>query len=250
MSDSLEKEYQSICEYWRSLDIATGQDLAQALDAYKIPFAYNSNKIENEQITYNDTREVFEDGKARNFTGDPATLFEIQNQKECHELLIQAFDARREIDMAFVKEVHRVLTQGTYDETRYASGERPGEFKHKDYIVGADNIGAAPDTVEEEVAELLAELELATSEKILTVASYFHAKFENIHPFADGNGRVGRALMNYLFISYNHPPVIIYDEDRLGYYAALQTWDEKQKLGDMKNFLIAQCVKTWQAVLK
>ncbi len=85
--------------------------------------------------------------------------------------------------------------------------------------------------------------------KILTAAAYFHAKFENIHPFADGNGRVGRLMMNYILVRLEHPFVVIHEEDRIGYYKALEAWDEAQDLAPLVDFLKAQTVKTWEKQL-
>ena len=83
-------------------------------------------------------------------------------------------------------------------------------------------------------------------ENVLVAAAYFHSKFENIHPFADGNGRTGRLLMNYLLIVHNHPPIIIHEEDRNVYYKALEAWDTKQDLNPLIKFLKHQTVKTWE----
>ena len=84
------------------------------------------------------------------------------------------------------------------------------------------------------------------SENALTAAAYFHAKFENIHPFADGNGRTGRLAMNYLLVLHGHPPVIIHEEDRKEYYDALETWDVQQELVPLQEFLKRQTEKTWE----
>ena len=70
--------------------------------------------------------------------------------------------------------------------------------------------------------------------------------FEAIHPFADGNGRVGRALANYLLVSYGHPPIIIFDEDKMAYYGAMQVWDAEGDLKPMLDLLRAETVKTWR----
>ena len=72
--------------------------------------------------------------------------------------------------------------------------------------------------------------ETLPEDKTIIGGAYFHAKFENIHPFADGNGRAGRTLMNYYFLLHGHPPVIIYEEDRKEYYKALEQFDEELKL--------------------
>ena len=57
--------------------------------------------------------------------------------------------------------------------------------------------------------------------------AYHSGKIENIHPFADGNGRAGRLAMNYFLVTHNHPPIIIHEEDRKSYYEALEEWDFK-----------------------
>lgn len=84
-----------------------------------------------------------------------------------------------------------------------------------------------------------------TLENVLTATAYFHAKFENIHPFVDGNGRVGQLAMNYLLVLYGHPP-IIHEEDRKEYYAALEAWDARQELILLWEFLKWQTEKTWE----
>ena len=96
------------------------------------------------------------------------------------------------------------------------------------------------------MAELLDELQEVKSEKILTAAAYFHAKFENIHPFADGNGRTGRLAMNYLLVLHEHPPITVHEEDRKGYFEALEAWDERQELEPLACFLRWQTEKTWE----
>ena len=113
-------------------------------------------------------------------------------------------------------------------------------------MTGKNEIGAPPEDVHEEVSELLAELEDIPEEQALTAAAYFHAKLENIHPFADGNGRTGRLAMNYLLILNNHPPIIIHEEDRKDYYTALEAWDERQELESLIVFLKNQTSKTWK----
>ena len=97
--------------------------------------------------------------------------------------------------------------------------------------------------VADEVRELLEELRDVAPENVLIAAAYFHAKFENTHPFADGNGRVGRLAMNYLPVLHGHPPVIIHEEDRKKYYGALEAWDARQELVPLREFLIGQTEK-------
>lgn len=238
--------YKKAVAIWQQKNIKTDAELAEALNEHSIAFAYHSNKIENENITYNDTREIFERDGVTSYTGDLRTLFEIRNAKEANELLLSAFNDRRPINETLIKEFQRLLTQNTYDSRRWQLGERSGEYKRHDYVTGKAEIGAAPEEVQEEIAELLDEIQDIPDEKALTAAAYFHAKFENIHPFVDGNGRVGRLMMNYLLLLHGHPPVIIHEEDRKGYYASLEAWDDRQELEPLVDFLREQTAKTWE----
>ena len=238
--------YEKALALWRQKNIRTDAELAEALNGHSIAFAYHSGKIENERVTYNDTREIFEHDGVTAYTGDLRTLFELRNAKEANELFLTAFQSKRPLDETFIRELQLQLTHGTYDTRRWQLGERPGEYKHHDYVTGKGEVGAAPEDVAEEMAELLEELQDIGSEDILTAAAYFHAKFENIHPFADGNGRTGRMAMNYLLVLHDHPPIIIHEEDRKDYYAALEVWDSRQELAPLRSFLQIQTEKTWE----
>ena len=79
--------YGQAVKQWQSYNISKEPDIDKYLHSFRILFAYNSGKIENIEIDYHDTREVFENGKVSSFTGNVRTLFEQQNQKDCYEIL-------------------------------------------------------------------------------------------------------------------------------------------------------------------
>ena len=245
--------YADIVQWWRGKEIRTEAELAEILNGHGVLFAYNSGKLENERVTWHDTREIFERDGVSNYTGDLRTLFEIRNAKSAHEFFLSAFGERRPLDEAFLLRLQKLLTRNTYDSRRYELGERPGSWKLHDYVTGRHEIGASPEDTAEEVGELLDELQRVPpslpGEKILTAAAYFHAKLENIHPFADGNGRTGRLAMNYFLVCHGHPPIVVHEEERAEYYAALEAWDTSQDLEPMRDFLAAQTVKTWDGRL-
>lgn len=238
--------YEKAVALWQKKNITTDAELAEALNGHSIAFAYHSGKIENERVTYHDTREIFEHDGVTAYTGDLRTLFEIRNAKVANELFLRGFGEKRPLDENFIKELQACLTANTYDTRRWQLGERPGEYKRHDYVTGKEEIGAAAEDVPEEMAELLTELDEVTPERALVAASYFHAKFENIHPFADGNGRTGRLAMNYLLVLHGHPPIVIHEEDRLDYYRALEAWDSAQELSPLIEYLRGQTAKTWE----
>ena len=238
--------YDEIIASWHKKNIRTAADIALEMNGNGAAFIYHSAKIENDSITYHDTREIFDHGGVTSYTGDIRSLFEIQNSVTAYYRMLDAFEKREAMSEALICEFQALLTQGTYDMLRYQKGERPGSYKKHDYVTGAKEVGALPEDVPEELAELIAELDGVETCQALTAAAYFHAKFENIHPFADGNGRTGRLLMNYLLLFWDHPPIIIHEEDRRAYYDALEKFDEDQELAPLTAFLGEQTVKTWR----
>lgn len=245
----MENAYVSIARWWRSRRIRTEAELSEILNGNSVLFAFHSGRLENERVTWHDTREIFDHDGVTNYTGDLRTLFEIRNAKSAYEFFLSAFGEGRPLDEAFLLRLQKLLTRNTYDARRYQLGERPGAWKLRDFVTGRHEIGASPQDAPEEVAELLAELRdvpaSLPAEKILTAAAYFHAKLENIHPFADGNGRTGRLAMNYFLVTRDCAPIVIHEEDRAAYYGALEAWDAAQDLEPMRAFLTAQTVKTW-----
>ncbi|MCL2351469.1 MAG: Fic family protein [Firmicutes bacterium] len=243
-------KYAEIIDMWRGWRVETASEIDARLYNFRILFAYNSGKIENDGVTYHDTREIFENGRAVNFTGDPRALFEQKNQKLCYEFLKNKIAGREPLTIQFLLEIHSVLTSGTYDERRFVEREeRPGAFKKRDYVTGREEVGSMPEDVPGDINSLLNEIGEFTDGDVLQAAAYFHARFEHIHPFADGNGRAGRTLLNYFLMTRDHPPVIIYDEDKAAYYAALEAYDKTEDIAPMYDFLRRQAEKTWNKTL-
>lgn len=243
-------DYSNAVDLWQSYHIKTPADLDKFLEHFSVLFAYHSGKIENENITYHDTREIFHGGRVTGYTGETKALFEQQNQKLCYYFLKDKIVNREQITVPLVLEVHRVLTSGTYDERRYIeNGERPGEFKKHDYVTGLMEVGSPAEEVENDLTELVAEIADYSGPQLLKAAAYFHARFESIHPFADGNGRVGRTLLNYFLMINNHPPLIVFDEDKKIYYQCLAAYDEKEDIAPLCEFLTYETEKTWWKTL-
>ncbi|MBC5754969.1 Fic family protein [Roseburia sp. BX0805] len=243
----MHENYQDIIKKWREKRIQTREDYIQSLSSYSIVFAYNSGVIENPEVTYHNTREIFENGKVVNFTGDLRTLYEIENQKKCYEFILDKISDKAPISRELILQIHKKLTQGTYDENRWNKGERPGTFKVHDYCV-ADGQGALPDEVPGEIDELCEELVDIPDkgDNIFKAAAYIHCKFENIHPFADGNGRVGRTLMNYFLMTHNYPPLIVYNATKDKYYAALGHYDKTGDVSKFVDYMKDSMEQTWE----
>lgn len=239
--------YSDVVRVWKAKKVLTINDLENIMSDYKILFAYNSNKIEGAGVSIHQTREIFENGKVVGYTGDLRTLFETENQKVCYEFLKEKIISKEVVTGDFIKQIHEMLTHGCYDESRWAKGERPGEYKKNYYGVGM-SVGVPPEDVEEEIDYICKELSdanLDSDETVLKAAVWFHCSFERIHAFADGNGRVGRTILNYILMVHNLPPVVIFDEDKETYFMALEVFDHSDEIDGFVRFIKEQAVKTW-----
>ena len=111
----LKDKYKLLTCWWRSLNISDDAALSEAFNGHIINFAYNSGNIENPNVTYHDTREVFEHDGVTSYTGDLRTLFEIRNAKVAMEYFFKAFREKLPLDEKFIKELQFRLTQNTYE---------------------------------------------------------------------------------------------------------------------------------------
>lgn len=243
--------YENICRAWKSWNVKTGDELTRCLNASYVQGIHESNNIDSQPTDSDVAREVIVFGTVTKYTGSLLVLTELSNASMAHKLLCKRFEERTPLSVDFIKELHATMMAGCYDKRRYIDlEERPGSFKQHDFVVGKDEVGVDPEDVEEELEALLEELndfleENSDSEDILLAGAYFHAKFECIHPFADGNGRVGRLLLNYWLVLNNHPTITVYSEDKQTYFDALQAYVDREDLAPLCRFLQAQTIKTW-----
>lgn len=242
-SNNLDNEnltYESLIKNW--------EFKGEYKDQFCIKFSFNSGKIENKKFNYHDTREIFEKGSVSSYTGDVITLIEQVNQKNCMNLV---FNKDLVLSKDLIKKFHFTLMNGCMADKLVAKGEQAGEFKKGDYVVGRNDVGCLPDEVEEELEFIINEFNDAIGNKslaliqVLKIATYFHAWFECIHPFSDGNGRTGRMLLNWMLIKLNHPPIVVFNEDKIFYYEALENFNETEDLSKLFEFFKYQAVKTW-----
>ena len=237
--------YNDIVEWWNKLEKNTIEDYQVLLDNFQILFASNTNNIEGIDVSYHTTRDVFEGKDLSNYSGSLENLFLLRNQKFASEFITKSLLFKTPITVDFIKKVHRIFMYGCYDQKRWNKGERPGEFKIGDYCTGIMDTGSLPEEVPVDIEELVDELNTTKITNVLTAGAYFHCVFESIHPFADGNGRVGRTLLNYFLMLNNYPPLIIYNEDKETYYMALTVFDRTGEIIGMEKFLQEQTIKTW-----
>ena len=243
-------KYNNILNWWQKQPRNTVDDYKAILDNFQIVFATNNNTIEGVHIDCHTTREVFEQKTLTNYTGSADSLFLVRNQKFAFNAILKSLVNKTPISLDSIQRLHKVLMYGSYDDVRWDKGERPGDFKKHDYCVGIQDIGSLPEDVPADLSDLVDEINSVESSDILLCAAYFHAVFETIHPFADGNGRTGRTLVNYYLMLHDYPPMVIFDEDKETYYMALEVYNRTGKLSGMRKFFEEQTIKTWESKVK
>lgn len=235
------KLYERITSWWERQHLLLPSDYATTLENFMYIYATNTSNIEGSHLTYHATRDIWETGIAM----DEDDRYDVLNQRKAFEKMTELLCQGKPLSVSLTREIHGILMDKLYDQKRWDKGERPGDFKHHDYCIGLTSEGSAPEDVEEELRDLFVEVNDTTSTKLLRVAAYLHCRFETIHPFADGNGRMGRLLVNYYLMSRGHPPIIIFNENRDVYYMALEVYDRTEEISGMEKFFEEQCIKTW-----
>ena len=195
----------------------------------QIELTYNSNHIEGSRLTHEQTRYIFETntiGVEKEIL-NVDDVIETANHFRCVDIMID--DAKAVLTEKFMKELHLVLKNGTSDSRK--EWFAVGDYKKVPNEVGGMET-AMPENVADKMKELLAEYN-AKKEKTFDDILDFHVKFERIHPFQDGNGRVGRLIMFKECLKYNIVPFIIEDNLKMFYYRGLKEWyREKRYLRD------------------
>lgn len=250
MSDLLQV-YGMLADRWRRLAAPDREALLE--DRFKTLFSYNSGRIENDGITLHDTQEIFDHARVVSFTGDLRTLFEISNLRDAWNEIVLLSSDDSSIGVSELLHLHRTLTRHTYDDRRWDRGERPGSFKRGDYVV-SDDVGYPAGEVATAIEALLGDLSSAVRqndnpERGLRLASFAHAKLVEIHPFADGNGRVARAIECSYLLKSGLPPLIVDERDRMAYYGALDAFHETGSLDEFVEFNVVETAKSWPVML-
>ena len=157
-------------------------------------------------------------------------IIETTNHFRCIDLIIDRADER--LSESFIKELHQILKNGTSDSRR--DWFAVGDYKRLPNEVGGNDT-TQPEDVRREMKTLLQEYNAKRSKTLEDIID-FHHRFECIHPFQDGNGRVGRLVMFKECLAHGHVPFIITDDLKLFYYRGLRHWPR------VKGYLLDTCL--------
>lgn len=198
----------------------------------QIELTYNSNHIEGSRLTHEQTRYIFETNtiSVENEVLNVDDVIETANHFRCIDMMID--NAKAALTEKLIKEIHLILKNGTSDSRKdwFAVG---GYKKLPNEVGGLAT--ALPEEVAGKMKELLTEYN-AKLDKTLGDILEFHVQFERIHPFQDGNGRVGRLIMFKECLKYHIVPFIIEDNLKMFYYRGLKEWNNE------KGYLTDTCL--------
>jgi len=183
---------------------------------FNIKNTYHSNAIEGNTLTLYETKAVLEDGvtiAGKSFREHA----EANNHREALEYLEALVNEDIPMNQRTIKDIHAIVLQGI-------DRSIAGKYRtNKVLISGANHIPPSPEKIQDEMDKLMAWYENAEYLHPVERASLLHAKFLNIHPFSDGNGRTSRLLMNFELMKAKYPPITIEKDDRFNYYEVLDT---------------------------
>ena len=198
----------------------------------QIDLTYNSNHIEGSRLTRDQTRHIFETNTIGLADGslNVDDIVETVNHFRCIDMIIDRAEER--LSESFIKELHGLLKSGTSDSRR--DWFAVGEYKRLPNEVGGGET-VAPEYVRAEMKALLREYNARRTKSFEDIVD-FHQRFESIHPFQDGNGRVGRLIMFKECMANGHVPFIITDDLKMFYYRGLQQWPS------VRGYLLDTCL--------
>ena len=220
--NSLKQQFDSLCKDKESLLVI--------LDEAEIPEGvYNSNAIENSTLTLKETekillemelsrnvslREVFE---AKNL----ARVIEYTREKALHQ----------NIDQELILLLHRMLIENIDDKIA-------GKFRQAgEYVRVGTHVAPAPEHVETMIQEILIKYSKNNKNYFIDKIAKFHLDFETIHPFCDGNGRIGRVLINYQLTQLGFPNIIIRNKEKQKYYKTFNDYRHAENIKTMKKII-------------
>lgn len=198
----------------------------------QIELTYNSNHIEGSKLTHDQTRYIFETNTIgiENDSLNVDDIIETVNHFKCIDMIID--NATYKLTEKFIKELHFTLKSGTSDSRK--DWFNVGKYKKLPNEVGGKET-ASPEEVSEKIKELLKAYNEKNEHSLKEIIE-FHYQFESIHPFQDGNGRVGRLIMFKECLKNNIVPFIIDEDLKMFYYRGLSEWNNE------KGYLTDTCL--------
>lgn len=214
-----QKQYEALRDTFPEITIASYEK------AFEVEYTHHSTAIEGNTLTLMETKVVLEDGIA---IGGKSLreIYEVVNHRKAYQYVKDCVRQGLALDEKIVKDIHALLMENILTG---------GIYRREEVMIsGASHIPPAGNEMYAQIKNFYVEMEERKDLNGVELAAWTHAEFVRIHPFADGNGRTSRLLMNYQLLSKGFLPIFIAKENRLDYYNAL---DKYAAQGDLETFI-------------
>ncbi|MBA9084315.1 Fic family protein [Fontibacillus solani] len=198
------------------------------VQAFELEYTHNSTAIEGNTLTLLETKVVLEEGLS---VGGKKLreIYEVINHNKAYQHVKASIAKGQSLDEAIIKDIHAILTENIMVGGIYRNVEV--------YISGAAHTPPVPNEMYRQVKDFYADLAEKDATNVIELAAWAHAEFVRIHPFADGNGRTSRLIMNYQLMAHGFLPVSIAKESRLDYFNALEAYAVQRDLNPFADMI-------------
>lgn len=197
---------------------------------------YHSNAIENSSLTLEDTEDIIEEGRIRR-GAKVREIYEAKNLADVIHIVIE--NPRQKLSLPYILSLHRLLMSGIDDRAagRFRmGGEQP---------IFGQGIGANPDFTSSLVSQLIDQYKNDRRRYFLEKIAFFHAEFEDIHPFVDGNGHIGRVLINQQLQALGYPPIIIQSKNKdVDYHELFDNYHRDESLEEFVQLFMYAIIES------
>lgn len=226
----------SLSDQYKKLATSKAQAIREIAIAEIPEMVYNSNAIENSTLTLKDTEDILLRDTVKK-DHNIREVYEAKNLANITEYLLKISDKPLSIEL--ILSLHKMLLSGIRDD--WAGRFRSG----KEWVRVGGHVGANPDFVHSLMNTLLKDYQELDDGYFLDSIAWFHAEFETIHPFNDGNGRIGRVIINQQLTSRGYPPIIIPNKGKhTSYYPAFDAYRTTGKYDEFTELFAGLLVES------
>jgi len=236
-ADEIAKLEKTKLQYKRIVSKLTRKQLQDLFDRFTVNFTYESNALEGNSLTLKDVAIVL--FEKRMIKGkELREIYETRNSRKVVDLILKK---KFDVTEKDIVKMHRVLVRDMEIQ--------PGYKKIPNFLVGRKMETAPPEKVGSEMNKLVEWFNKEKKMHPLQKSVHFHAKFEKIHPFEDGNGRVGRFLINVILVGSGYAPLIIRKSQRIAYLKCLEDFDNGYAT-NLERFMLKKYKSTFDKFFK
>jgi Fic family protein len=242
---SLERQYSTIVNWWKSQQKNSKEQWNDILRVFEVEFTANSLNLDGLSITPQNVVNIFTNGKLIDWCGEVTSIFAAKNHQQAFKYMIEALIHSERLSQDVIQYIHYNLMRGLYSEELKAAYEHPNRYRKSNFLKGSNQMQSNYYDIYDDVQGTL-DMIACVENMELSLAPLLLLRLNQIQPFADGNGRTARMVMNYYLMLNNHPPIVIYVSERQEYEAAVQEFDKTGSYVQFKELLLEETVRTWK----